>query len=462
MFDDSTICAISTAPGNAAIAVIRLSGPDAITITDTIFRSPKEEFKLADLKTHTIQFGRIEYQNEIIDEVLVSIFKNPHSYTGEDLVELSCHGSPYIQQQVLKILILKGARIATPGEYTMRAFLNGKIDLSQAEAVADLISSESHAAHQMAITQMRGGFSKQIAGLRKQLLDISSLIELELDFSEEDVEFANRKDLVKIIDGIILLLDNLINSFDYGNVIKNGVPVAIVGKPNVGKSTLLNTLLNDDKAIVSEIAGTTRDAVEDQIQLDGIRFRFIDTAGIRETTDIIESLGIDRTFAKINQARIILLITEDSLTPVEIGKQITDINPSQDQKLIIIVNKIDLAGEKEVRSKFGGDKGFAPYPTLYLSAKKKIHTNELINMLVESVNTNQESDVIISNVRHFAALKHSREAASRVTEGLRNGIATDLISIDIRTILHYLGEITGDITNDEILGNIFSKFCIGK
>ena len=426
MFDDSTICAISTAPGNAAIAVIRLSGPDAITITDTIFRSPKEEFKLANLKTHTIQFGRIEYQNEIIDEVLVSIFKNPHSYTGEDLVELSCHGSPYIQQQVLKILILKGARIATPGEYTMRAFLNGKIDLSQAEAVADLISSESHAAHQMAITQMRGGFSKQIAGLRKQLLDISSLIELELDFSEEDVEFANRKDLVKIIDGIILLLDNLINSFDYGNVIKNGVPVAIVGKPNVGKSTLLNTLLNDDKAIVSEIAGTTRDAVEDQIQLDGIRFRFIDTAGIRETTDIIESLGIDRTFAKINQARIILLITEDSLTPVEIGKQITDINPSQDQKLIIIVNKIDLAGEKEVRSKFGGDKGFAPYPTLYLSAKKKIHTNELINMLVESVNTNRESDVIISNVRHFAALKQFKRSC-RKGKGRIKKVALQLI-----------------------------------
>jgi tRNA modification GTPase len=462
MLDDSTICAISTAPGNAAIAVLRLSGPDAINIADTIFISPKEGTRLMDQNSHTVHFGRIEYQDEVIDEVLVSVFINPHSYTGENLVELSCHGSPYIQQQIIKILINKGARFATPGEFTMRAFLNKKMDLSQAEAVADLIASESHAAQQMAINQMRGEFSRRISGLRKQLVDISSLIELELDFSEEDVEFANRYDLIKIIEGIKYLLVNLIKSFDYGNVIKNGVPVAIVGKPNVGKSTLLNTLLNDDKAIVSEIAGTTRDAIEDQIQIEGIRFRFIDTAGIRETTDKIETLGIERTFDKINKARIILLITEDNQTPVEIGKQITEINPSQDQKLIVIVNKIDIADEKQVRDKFGGNKGFAPYPTLFLSAKKQIHMDELIKVLLESIKTYHESDVIVSNIRHYFALKHSEEAAGRVLEGLRNGLTTDFISIDIRTVMHYLGEITGDITNDEILANIFSRFCIGK
>lgn len=462
MIDDSTICALSTAPGSAAIAVIRLSGKDAITITDGIFRSGKMNKKLIEQKTHTIHFGWIEYQDQIIDEVLVSIFRSPYSYTGEDLVELSCHGSTYVQQTVLQILTKNGARLAGPGEFTLRAFLNGKMDLSQAEAIADLIASESAAEHKLAIDQMRGGFSMEILNLRKRLLDISSLIELELDFSEEDVEFANRNDLNKLIVQIKDLLSNLIDSFNYGNVIKNGVPVAIVGRPNVGKSTLLNTLLNDDKAIVSEIAGTTRDAIEDQVQIKGIRFRFIDTAGIRNTVDTIESLGIERTFSKIKQAKVILLVTEDTQKPDEINEQISGINPSSDQKLIVIVNKIDLAEEMEIKKKFGGEQGFSPYPTLYLSAKLHIHTDQLIQSLMDTVQSSHEGSVVVSNVRHYSALCNAREAAERVLKGLETSVTTDFIAMDIRSILHYLGEITGDITNDEILGNIFSKFCIGK
>lgn len=462
MLDDSTICAISTAPGNAAIALIRLSGTEALNIAESVFKSSKKNLRLTECNSHTVHFGRIDYQNAIIDEVLVTIFRNPHSYTGEDLVEITCHGSVFIQKQILKILTLNGARLATPGEFTMRAFLNGKIDLSQAEAVADLIASESSAAHNMAIKQMRGGFSEQISSLRKQLLDISSLIELELDFSEEDVEFANRNDLIRLINEIYNVLDNLIMSFDYGNVIKNGVPVAIVGKPNVGKSTLLNTLLNDEKAIVSEIAGTTRDAIEDEITIEGIRFRFIDTAGLRETTDKIELLGIERTHTKINQARIIILVTVASQTYDEIIDQINGINPAKEQKIIVVLNKIDLEDENEVHKKFNGTNGFDPFPTLFLSAKKHINTDILIKTILECVSTSHQPDIIVSNVRHYEALCRARDAIVRVLEGLRINVSTDFIAMDIHAILHYLGEITGEITNDEILGNIFSKFCIGK
>jgi tRNA modification GTPase len=462
MIDKSTICALSTAPGNAAIAVIRLSGPQAVSLTDSVFRSSGKGKKLADQHTQSILFGTIEYQGRVIDEVLVTVFKTPNSYTGEDLVEISCHGSLYIQQHILQILISCGARLANPGEFTMRAYLNGRMDLSQAEAVADLIASESAAAHKIAMDQMRGGFSKEIALLREQLLNMSSLIELELDFSEEDVEFANRKDLTKLITNISELLTRLLHSFSYGNVIKNGVPVAIVGQPNVGKSTLLNTLVKEEKAIVSEIPGTTRDAIEDLVQIEGIRFRFIDTAGIRDTTDVIESLGIERTFAKINQARIILLVAEASQTRDEIRKQIQHLQPTQDQNMVVIINKIDLEDEQKIRITFGGNQGFAPHPTLFLSAKHHQYIEQLISTLVSLIQTDQERQVVVSNVRHYEALLHANEAAVRVQEGLQTGVTTDFIAMDVRHMLHYLGEITGDITNDEILCNIFSKFCIGK
>jgi tRNA modification GTPase len=460
---DTTICAIATAPGNGAIAVIRLSGKNAISITDRVFISPSQK-KLTNQKANTVHFGSMVNNGEIVDDVLVSLFRAPLSYTGEDIVEISCHGSIYIQQQILQLLISTGAEMAQPGEFTLRAFLNGKMDLSQAEAVADLISSESKAAHQIAVKQLRGEFNKQIGALRTNLLDFSSLIELELDFSEEDVEFANRDSLKNNIAQIRKVLGKLVKSFSLGNVIKNGVPVAIVGQPNVGKSTLLNALLQEEKAIVSEIAGTTRDAIEDVVNIEGIRFRFIDTAGIRNTTDKIESIGIERTFAKINQARVILLLVEASQTPESIGKQIAEINITPEQNLIVVVNKIDLYPETDVSTVLGGKNGFAPYPTQFLSAKKHIHTQELTSLLLKTIqhNKSETGDVVISNVRHYEALTKALEAAERVASGLETGISSDFVAMDIRGILHHLGEITGDITTDDILGNIFSKFCIGK
>jgi len=463
MQDDSIICAIATPPGNGAISVIRLSGKGAFLVMESLFQSPLKNKILNKQLPNTVHFGSLEYQGEVIDEVLVTLFREPHSYTGEDVVEIACHGSNYIQQKILQVLTKNGVRLAKPGEFTLRAFVNGKMDLSQAEAVADLIASESEAAHQMAIHQLRGGFYKQINTLRTELLNFSSLIELELDFSEEDVEFANRKELQKLMVDIRKDIDKLVKSFDLGNVIKNGVPVAIVGSPNVGKSTLLNTLLQDDKAIVSEIAGTTRDAIEDVINIGGIRFRFIDTAGIRATTDTIEALGIERTFAKISEARIILLLVEANETPEKINKQIAALKPTANQHLLVIVNKIDLADLKDVEQRLGKNT-FHPFPTLFLSAKYHTHTAELTALLldmikVKDINTN---DVVISNVRHYEALTKALEAVQRVESDLSTGVSSDFIAQDIREILHHFGEITGQITTDEILGNIFGKFCIGK
>jgi tRNA modification GTPase len=459
---ENTICAIATPPGNGAIAIIRLSGKEAISITDYLFASPSKK-KLSEQAANTIHYGNLVYEGKIIDDVLVSLFRAPYSYTGEDVIEMSVHGSVYIQQQLLQILTSIGATMAQPGEFTLRAFMNGKMDLSQAEAVADLIASESNAAHKMAMTQMRGGFSKEINNLRRQLLDFSSLIELELDFSEEDVEFANRDQLKSLMSHIHKLIDNLVKSFSLGNVIKTGVPVAIVGQPNVGKSTLLNTLLQEDKAIVSEIAGTTRDSIEDVINIEGIRFRFIDTAGIRQTTDKIETLGIERTFAKITQARVILLVVEAVQTEEEISNQIAEIHPTEEQQLLVVVNKIDLFSEEEIKSRHR-DNAFAPYPILFLSAKGHVNTQSLINLLLETVKleNHKTSDVVVSNVRHYEALTKALEAVERVEQGLQTGISSDFIAMDIRNILHHLGEITGEISTDEILGNIFSKFCIGK
>ncbi|HEY4787593.1 MAG TPA: tRNA uridine-5-carboxymethylaminomethyl(34) synthesis GTPase MnmE, partial [Bacteroidales bacterium] len=412
----------------------------------------------------TIHFGSINANNKLIDEVLVSLFKAPHSYTGEDVVEISCHGSVYIQQKLLQVFTEHGATMAKPGEFTLRAFMNGKMDLSQAEGVADLIASESEAAHKMAMNQMRGGFSAEIGKLRSQLLNLCSLLELELDFSEEDVEFANRADLKHLVSEIQTVIRHLTDSFLLGNVIKTGVPVAIVGKPNVGKSTLLNTLLQEEKAIVSEIAGTTRDTIEDVINIKGIRFRFIDTAGIRHTTDTIESLGIERTFSKISQASVILLLTEAVCTKEEIQHQIEELNLTSDQHLIIIINKIDLYDEKEIIQRLGGRNAFLPHPVLFLSAKHHFHTDALHELLLSTVQTKalKTSDVVVSNARHYEALKNALEASERASNGLDTSLPSDLIAQDIREILHYLGQITGEITTDEILGNIFKNFCIGK
>jgi len=461
--NNDTICALATPAGVSAIGVIRLSGVKAIIICEKVFSAPsssaKGKKKLSAQKTHTIHYGTIKDGKKIIDEVLVSIFKNPHSYTGEDLVEVSCHGSAFVQQELIQLFIKKGARIAKPGEFTLRAFLNGKLDLSQAEAVADLIASNSEASHKIAMQQMRGGFSQEIKQLRQQLVNFASLIELELDFSEEDVEFANRKDLKKLLEKMQNVLDGLIKSFAVGNVIKNGIPVAIIGEPNVGKSTLLNVLLNEERAIVSEIPGTTRDAIEDTIVLNGIAFRFIDTAGIRATTDTIETIGIAKTYEKIGQAAMVLYLFDSVKASVDkINTAISKLHHSNGQ-VTIIINKTDKGDFKKIQQKFRSFKNI-----VFISAKNKQNIHLLTDKLSDFVNIKNLSnnEVIITNSRHYEALTKSLEAIDSVYSGLTKSITGDLLAIDIRTALHHLGEITGEITTDEILGNIFSKFCIGK
>ncbi|MBN2347831.1 MAG: tRNA uridine-5-carboxymethylaminomethyl(34) synthesis GTPase MnmE [Bacteroidales bacterium] len=468
MFDNSTIVAISTPPGIGAIAVIRMSGEDAVNICDTVFSSNSNK-TLGLQSANTLHYGKIREGETVIDEVVVGIFKAPHSYTGENVVEISCHGSLYIQKKILEVLVQQGARLAHPGEFTLRAFLNGKLDLSQAEGVADLISSSSKAAHRVAINQMRGGISEEIKGLRGQLLNFISLIELELDFSEEDVEFANRSDLRILVSKIGRLLKILKDSFYLGNAIKNGIPVAIVGKTNSGKSTLLNLLLKEDKAIVSDIAGTTRDFIEDIISIDGIHFRFIDTAGIRHTTDKIEQLGIERTFQKISQAAIVLLLVDlddEQQTIVQSVKSLKKQIEHSETHLVVIINKIDLYPVNEVDKII---RLLEPMVTnsnrvVTLSAKFGNNLEVLEKTLKELIHADQieQSDILITNTRHFEALTKSYEAIQRVAAGLESNIPEDLLAQDIREVLHYLGEITGEITNDEILGNIFSKFCIGK
>lgn len=466
MQNTDTICAVATAPGMGAIAVIRMSGENAIEICDKIYSAPNKNKKIAAQKANTIHFGTLTDGDIVVDEVLISVFKAPNSYTGENSVEISCHGSQYIQQKIIQILIRNGALMAQPGEFTLRAFMNGKLDLSQAEAVADLIASGSEAARKVALNQMRGGFSNEIHNLRKQLIEFVSLMELELDFGEEDVEFADRIKLLALIDHIISMIHKLTSSFELGNVIKNGIPVVIAGEPNVGKSTLLNILLKDDKAIVSEIAGTTRDVIEDVINIEGIQFRFIDTAGLRQTDDLIESMGIERTLLKIQQAAIVLLLTDaqDPNFDTIIKDTKNLIQNNSNKKLIIVVNKIDRMTKSidelknEMTTKYPNDK------FILISAKYNENINTLIDKLLESVNYNsiQESDVIITNSRHFEALLHSAEALDRARQGLESQISGDFVAQDIREALHYLGEITGEITTNEILSNIFEKFCIGK
>lgn len=461
--NNNTIAAISTAPGVGGIAVIRISGIEAISISDKIFKNPGGR-ALSSISAGSIIFGQIVDKEELIDEVIVAVFKSPHSFTGEDVVEISCHGSLFIQQAILKLLIDNGAQLALPGEFTQRAFLNGKMDLSQAEAVADLIATSSAQAHRMAINQMRGGFSAELKSLRSRLLDFVSLVELELDFSEEEVEFADRSQLMELSAEIETKIEKLIGSFKFGNAIKNGIPVALIGETNVGKSTLLNVLLNEDKAIVSDIHGTTRDVIEDTINLQGLTFRFIDTAGIRKTKDTIENIGIERTFQKIEQASIVLWILDCTKVSEHLEWLTEKIErKAEGKKIILIFNKIDKISNDEkdviteIFSRFEGER-------IYISAKNKINTHLIEDALVKSAQIPQvqSGDVIVSNLRHYEALQQSLYAIQRVIQGLNTGLSGDFLSQDIRECMHHLGDITGEISNDDILGNIFSKFCIGK
>ncbi|AMM52144.1 tRNA modification GTPase MnmE [Rufibacter sp. DG15C] len=450
-----TIIALATAAGHGAIAIIRLSGPEAISIVNGVFKGKN----LHNQPSHTLHFGTIREEDKILDEVVVSLFKAPASYTKEDVVEVSCHGSPYITEQLLKLFLRKGARLAEPGEFTKRAFLNGQFDLAQAEAVADLIASDSALTHQVAMKQMRGGFSQEIKALRVQLIHFASMVELELDFSEEDVEFADRSALRRLITTLQQLVADLLKSFEMGNVLKNGVPTVIAGKPNAGKSTLLNALLNEEKAIVSDIPGTTRDVIEDEAQVGGIRFRFIDTAGLRETQDTVEAIGVARTKEQLQKASLVLYLFDvTTTTPAELKEEIEALQLPQ-VPYLLIANKKDLATPAQLES-------FAGFENLvYLSAGTKDGLRELEQALLEVVNANEAltSDrTIVTNLRHFQSLQKTATALQEVLHGLDTGLTGDWLAADIRRCLFYLGEITGDITTDDLLDNIFTKFCIGK
>ncbi|MGZ5243059.1 MAG: tRNA uridine-5-carboxymethylaminomethyl(34) synthesis GTPase MnmE [Bacteroidia bacterium] len=449
-----TIAAIATAPGVGALGIIRVSGAEAIATVNLLF--PKKD--LSKVKPYTLHYGPLEHNGFLLDEVLLSIFRNPRSYTGEDLVEISCHGSPFILQKVLETLVEIGLRPAQPGEFTLRAFMNGKLDLAQAEAVSDLICSESESAHKAALEQMRGGFSQKIRELRGQLLMFASLIELELDFAEEDVEFANRDALQKLLFSIYAEVEKLLQSFKLGNVMKAGVKVVIAGRPNAGKSTLLNALLNEERAIVSDIPGTTRDTIEDTITIEGIQFRFIDTAGIRATTDVLENIGIERTMEKLREAHLILYLFDvNEISQVELEQDIKQL--PKDKYIVAIGNKIDRDLSESYKSKFQ-----IAQDQLFISSKENLYIDNLKNALVKSLHLPdiQIHDTVVTNIRHVHALQKVKDAIENIQRGIEIGITTDLIASDIRHALHHMGEITGEITNDEILGNIFSKFCIGK
>ena len=458
-----TIAAIATPHGMGAIAVLRLSGKDSFNIIQNIFRTPKNKTKdFSKVKTQTIHFGTLNDAENIVDEVLVSVFRNPHSYTGEDVVEISCHGSPFIQKQILQLLLKCGARLANPGEFTLRAFLNGKLDLSQAEAVAELIASDNESRHRIAMQQMRGGFSNELKLLREQLINFASLIELELDFAEEDVEFADRNQLIGLIKNIESKVKRLIASFDMGHVIKEGIPVVIAGKPNVGKSTLLNALLNEERAIVSDIAGTTRDTIEEDIHLNGLHFRFIDTAGIRETIDAIEKIGVQKAYEKIGQSAVVLYMIDASETSAEELTQIihdirfdAGLHPPV---IIPVVNKCDVTNALLT-------KAFEQFENvLFISAKNNEHVDEVKNALLDKINASQlkQDSSIIVNARHLDALQKTNEQLQLILDGIEAKVSSEYLATDLRLALYHLGLITGEITTEDLLGNIFSKFCIGK
>jgi len=452
MYNQDTIIALSTPSGSGAIGVIRLSGPEAISLTNEVF-SGKDLEKQA---SHTLHFGLVKDGDHIVDEVVAGLFVAPKSYTKENVVEISCHGSNYIIQQIINLFVSKGARAAKPGEFTLRAFLNGAFDLSQAEAVADLIASNSKASHDVAMQQMRGGFATELKGLREQLIHFASMIELELDFAEEDVEFANREQLKNLVNKINYVLQRLISSFEMGNVIKNGVPIVIAGKPNVGKSTLLNALLNEERAIVSDIAGTTRDTIEDELTIGGIVFRFIDTAGIRDTADIIEALGVERTLEKMKQAKLIIYMADAAQSISEIEEQVRGLEQLAIPYLILL-NKSDLMANAQ-------RKAFEALNVVFISAKEKQGIDELKTTLLEQVNLHHinTSETLVTNIRHVEALKQTEHALQRVLANVDNPVTSDFLAMDIKQALHYLGEITGTVTTDDLLENIFTKFCIGK
>jgi tRNA modification GTPase len=453
---DDTIVALATPPGVGAIGVIRLSGNKAIDIINQLFPSKN----LSKQTPNTLHVGLLKHKGKVLDEVVLSLFKAPRSYTGEDVIEISCHGSPFIHQQVIDACVQEGARLAKPGEFTQRAFLNGKLDLAQAEAVADLISSNTVASHRTALKNIRGGFSDALKQLREQLIKFSALIELELDFSQEDVEFADRTQFVQLITNAEDLTARLLKSFQLGNVIKNGVSVAIIGKPNAGKSTLLNSLLNEDRAIVSEIAGTTRDTIEEVINIDGIIFRLIDTAGIRShSSDLIEAAGIERSVKKMNEADLVLYLFDvNEEQPEDVSKRVEELK-KEEIRCLLVANKVDLIDEPSAREKFA-----TVGEVIFISAKTNLHLEVLKERMVDMVlqGNLETEDTIVTNARHYHALRKVHDALKDIYVGLQNNIPGDLLALDIRTCLHYLGEITGEVTNEDLLDYVFSKFCIGK
>ena len=457
MINQETIIALATPNGLGAISVIRISGLNAISVTEKLFK-PKGNKKLSNQKSHTVHLGHLMKNGHELDEVLVTLFKGPHSYTGENTIEISCHGSTFIQQEIIDLFIENGIRVANPGEFTLRAFINGKMDLNQAEAVADLIASENEGSHKLAMEQMKNGFSNDLKKLRAELLHFSSMIELELDFSQEDVEFAERSEFKKLTVKIQTELEKLIDSFKSGNVLKNGISVTIAGKPNAGKSSLLNTLLNEDKAIVSDIPGTTRDSIEDSLVIDGINFRFTDTAGLRETEDIIESKGIEKTKEKINNARILIYLFDSNDTTFnEINSDMKSFK-REDLSVLLVRNKVDLQNTNQNLIN-----QLEKFEIIEISANNIDSVSSLKKRLVNEINIlNPYTDTVISNSRHYEALMKALKAIKEVNIGLKSDISGDLLSVDIRKSIEHLAEITGEITNDDVLGNIFANFCIGK
>jgi len=457
MINQETIIALATPNGLGAISVIRISGLNAISTTEKLFK-PKGNKKLSNQKSHTVHLGHLMKNGYELDEVLVTLFIGPHSYTGENTIEISCHGSTYIQQEIIDLFIENGIRVANPGEFTLRAFINGKMDLNQAEAVADLIASENEGSHKLAMEQMKNGFSNDLKKLRAELLHFSSMIELELDFSQEDVEFAERTEFKKLTIKIQGELEKLIDSFKSGNVLKNGISVAIAGKPNAGKSSLLNTLLNEDKAIVSDIPGTTRDSIEDSLVIDGINFRFTDTAGLRETKDVIESKGIEKTKEKINNAKILIYLFDSNDTNFkEINSDIQSFK-REDLSILLVRNKVDLKNSNQNLIN-----ELEKFEIIEISANNAESVTLLKKRLINEINIlNPYTDTVISNSRHYEALMNALKAIEEVNTGLKSDISGDLLSVDIRKSIEHLAEITGEITNDDVLGNIFANFCIGK